>query len=123
MKHKVAQAYINEIKAALKKFGEYSYYDKGASEVMLIDAKPFLSLPQIERVIVAKELMAYKHGEPFCMELAGDIDRAPKAKLSSTFGQLARRHLKFSLRAHRPMQSLYTAMSSATKRLLFIRHR
>jgi hypothetical protein len=38
MRHILSKEIIKEIKTGLKQFGEYSYYDKGAFEVMEVDA-------------------------------------------------------------------------------------
>ena len=78
--HPVTIKYIAEIKKALKEFGEHNYYDKGADEVMVVNPKPFLALKQSERLQVVKELMAYKHGQPFCEELASSFDFARENK-------------------------------------------
>ena len=78
-KHPVTEAYIKSIKQALKMFGEHSFYDKGADEVMDINTKPIEKLPQVERVKVIKELMAYKHGQNLCAAF-GEFDKLSEAE-------------------------------------------
>ncbi len=79
-RHPLTVKYVKAIKDALKQFGEYHYYDKGAHEVMEVDFESLLALPQAERVLVIKELMAHKHGQQLCIALESDIQDLPDAE-------------------------------------------
>lgn len=75
-KHPLAEQYIKEIKAAMKMFGSYSYYDKGPDEVMKVNWKPLIKLSQQERVQVLKELLAFKDGQPLAYAIVSELQDA-----------------------------------------------
>jgi hypothetical protein len=72
--HTVTQAIINTIEEALKEFGRYSYYDKGADEVMENNTLLIRQLPQTDRLTVVKELMDYEHGQNYLASFQGDFE-------------------------------------------------
>ena len=72
--HNVTKTIINKIKEALKEFGRYTYYDKGADEIMDNDTLLIRELPHAERLTVVKELMAYEHGQNYLASFQGDFE-------------------------------------------------
>jgi hypothetical protein len=71
-----AQDCIDAIDIALIKFGTYSYYDKGAHEVMDIDAieeqMKDMSASQIADVLA--DVRKHKHGEEFVQTMMCNLD-------------------------------------------------
>lgn len=63
----LAKEYVRDIKAALKQFGRYSYFDKGAEEVMEIStAVNTLKMMTAEQIVlVLTEVAKFKDAEPF----------------------------------------------------------
>ena len=63
----LAKDYIRDIKSALKEFGRYSYFDKGAEEVMdlspVVNTLKMMTAEQI--VLVLTEVSKFKDAEPF----------------------------------------------------------
>jgi len=57
--------YTKEIKEALKLFGEYNYYDKGAHESMEIPSEELLEMEPEFIASILVELLKFEHGEPF----------------------------------------------------------
>ncbi len=76
-----AKKYVADIKKALKRFGEYNYYDKGASEVM--DMRQIGNeLGQLTVADVAETLKLVKDGftehyEPFVRACVSNLDSWP----------------------------------------------
>lgn len=69
---------IAEVKKALKRFGEYSYYDKGASEVLdlnslLAEARK-LTPGDVGRALLL--LIDYEHGEPLARGIVHGLDES-----------------------------------------------
>lgn len=63
---KSAKEYIKEIEEGLAEFGRYTYYDKGANEVVEVPSyKDFKDHPPEEIKKVLKEILQHEHGEPF----------------------------------------------------------
>lgn len=67
---------IAAIQAALKRFGEYSYYDKGASEIMDVGVweKKLNALPLAERVAILESVLDHEHGEQFVRSVVMNSD-------------------------------------------------
>lgn len=63
----LARKIIYDISEAIKEFGEYTYYDKGANEVMSVTTfvDDFRDMSIIEVRDVLAQIMTYKHGKPF----------------------------------------------------------
>jgi len=56
-----------KIEEALKKFGEYNYYDKGAEEVISMDvvAEKMKDMSTQQVIDLLLDVLKYKHGEEF----------------------------------------------------------
>lgn len=75
-----AKKYKADIKKALKSFGEYSYYDKGASDVMsmgpVLTELKALSVPDVaETLRLVKD--KNKHADPFLKAVVLDLQDWP----------------------------------------------
>lgn len=71
-----AKQCIDAIEAALKSFGEYSYYDKGADEVMGVGAfeNAFKKMEAKDVAALLEEVAKYKHGSPFVQSVISGLD-------------------------------------------------
>ena len=76
MRHPLSDEIITAIKAALKQFGEYNYYDKGPDEVMeteeLLSKMEALSDEDLAKVCC--DLIEYEHGQEWIDHSVEDFD-------------------------------------------------
>lgn len=74
-----AKECIEAIKEALKDFGEYTYYDKGASEVIEVGhySNSFRSMTAKDTAQVLLEVLKYEHGEPFVSDAIVRLQNMP----------------------------------------------
>lgn len=72
---------VKDIKKGIKKFGEYSYYDEGASAVMDIDkwVSALSALPPVEarEFLLQVEAHPYEHTELFVQSCVSNLDGQP----------------------------------------------
>ena len=75
-----SKSIILDIKSALKQFGEYSYYDKGPSEVMDMDSyyREFKSMTPGDTEKILLEVLKNKHGELFVSDVLGNLQDMPE---------------------------------------------
>jgi len=71
-----AKECIKRIDEALKEFGRYSYYDKGADEVMDIPdvVLELKGMTKDEILSVLTEVSKYEHAKPFLCAVIGSLD-------------------------------------------------
>lgn len=74
--HAIALRTIDDINKALRQFGEYTYYDKGADEVFDVDAlvaelRP-LSGDEIGQILA--DVLTYEHGRPLVSSVLSALD-------------------------------------------------
>ena len=71
-----AKECIKRIDEALKEFGRYSYYDKGADEVMDISdvVLELKGMTKDEILSVLTEVSKYEHARPFLSAVMGSLE-------------------------------------------------
>lgn len=74
--HPKAIKVVDDINVALRQFGEYTYYDKGAEEVFDVDAlvaelRP-LSGDEIGQILA--DVLTYEHGKPVVSSVLSALD-------------------------------------------------
>lgn len=80
--HPRAIKVIDDINKALRQFGEYTYYDKGAEEVFDVDAlvselRP-LTGDEIGQILA--DVLTYEHGRPVVSSVLSALDNVEDAK-------------------------------------------
>ena len=72
---------VKQLKTALKKFGEYSFLDKGPSEVMFVDpiVAELRKMSAEDAGKVLKEVAGlHKHGQFLANNLVSDLESMPE---------------------------------------------